>query len=49
VNGQKHIFCVEAKAKNSPYLLNPSTFEKLNVAKKETVKRWDYISTFKPP
>mmetsp|Transcript_19316 Transcript_19316/g.18461 ORF Transcript_19316/g.18461 Transcript_19316/m.18461 type:complete len:84 (-) Transcript_19316:571-822(-) len=45
----KHFFVVEVKKKDPCYLLNADNYHKLQLKKKETIKRWDYLQSFKPP
>ncbi len=47
-NGGNHIFCAEFQKYQSPFLINLANMQVLPVAKKETIKKWDFVSTFKP-
>lgn len=49
VNQVKHIFCCENRKKDKPYLIDVARMERLEVVKKEMIKKWDFLRTLVPP
>ena len=49
INKVKHVFCCENRKKNKPYLIDVARTERLEVVKKEVIKKWDFLRTLIPP
>lgn len=44
-----HVFCAEHAKGGACYLINLKEMKKLMLKRREETRRWDFLSTFKPP